>query len=278
MNYIDLHVHSTASDGTLTPIELVDYAISIGQKAIAITDHDTVNGLKEAIEYSKDKDIKIIPGVELSTEYNNKDIHMLGLFIDYNNKAFINKLNHFNQLRMDRNNKMCELLSNLGFNISLDKMYEKFGDTIITRAHFARYLLDNNYISSMKEAFDKYLSDGCPCYVPKVKCSPYEAIEIIKNANGFPVLAHPLLYNYSLSELDSLVKSFKNSGLIGIEAIYSLNEGDDESNMIRLAQKYDLFITGGSDFHGSNKPDIDLGTGKGNLKIPYSLLNPFLHI
>lgn len=275
MKYIDLHVHSNASDGTFSPTQLVEYAADKHLSSFALTDHDTVSGIDEAIKASDSYGIQVIPGVELSTDYRNCDVHILGLFIDYKDKTFLDKLKHFNNLRATRNEKMCELLQQEGFDISVSKLYQKFGNTVLTRAHFARYLFDKNYISSMGEAFDKYISCGCPCYVPKVKCTPIEAIEIIRKAKGVPVLAHPLLYNFTSHELEELIILLKNAGLKGIEAIYSLNEGDDEKNMINLAKKYDLIITGGSDFHGTNKTDIDLGVGRGNLLIPASLLEQF---
>lgn len=275
MKYIDLHVHSNASDGTYTPKQLVKYALQKQLSAFALTDHDTIYGIEEAVNAAADSPLKVIPGVELSTTYYDLDVHILGLFIDYTSESLINQLNELNNLRTKRNALMCDLLSTEGFDISLSKMYKKFGDTVITRAHFARYLLDTGYISSLKEAFDKYIGKDCRCYVPKVKCTPKEAIEIILNSNGIPVLAHPLLYHLSNEELEELIVFLKNSGLVGIEAIYSLNEGTDEENMLLLAQKYNLKVTGGSDFHGKNKPDIDLGVGKGNLRIPSSLLEQF---
>lgn len=275
MEYIDLHVHSNASDGTFTPTQLVEYAANKHLSAFALTDHDTVSGIDEAIDAANTYDIQIIPGVELSTAYNNRDVHILGIFVDYHYKPFLEKLKDFNNLRANRNQKMCELLQKEGFDISITQLDEKFGDTVLTRAHFARYLLDKGYITSMKEAFDKYISSGCPCYVPKVKCTPFEAIDIILNAKGVPVLAHPLLYDFTDSELEQLIIQLKESGLMGIEAIYSLNDAQDEANMLALAEKYNLMITGGSDFHGTNKTDIDLGVGKGNLRIPISLLKQF---
>jgi predicted metal-dependent phosphoesterase TrpH len=275
MKYIDLHVHSVASDGTFTPTKLVEYAASKQLSAFALTDHDTVAGIEEAVKAAAFYHIQIIPGVELSTDYKNCDVHILGLYIDYTDKTFLEKLEYFNDLRAKRNEKMCTLLQNEGFTITLSKLYDIFGKTVLTRAHFARYLFDMGYISSMKEAFDKYLSSGCPCYVPRVKCTPYEAIEIIRSAKGIPVLAHPLLYNLTDSELEELVSSLTRSGLKGLEAIYSLNTKQEEAKMLALAQKYNLFVTGGSDFHGDNKPDIDLGVGKGTLRIPFSLLEQF---
>jgi predicted metal-dependent phosphoesterase TrpH len=275
MEYIDLHVHSNASDGTFTPTSLVEYAIQKNLSAFALTDHDTVAGIDEAIKAAASYKLQVIPGVELSTDYNHHDVHILGLFIDYKNPLFLDKLKELNHIREKRNDAMCALFQKEGFDISMDQMIKKFGDTVMTRAHFARYLLDKGDVSSMEEAFDKYLSAGCPCYVPKRKCTPAEAIEIIQKANGFPILAHPLLYHLTMDELEQLILQLKASGLKGIEAIYSLNENQDEANMLALAKKHNLIITGGSDFHGENKRDIDLLVGRGNLRIPASLLEQF---
>ncbi|MFA9377353.1 MAG: PHP domain-containing protein [Lachnotalea sp.] len=275
MKYIDLHVHSNASDGTFTPTELVVHAAHKHLSAFALTDHDSISGITEAINAANSYEIQIIPGVELSTAYKSNDVHILGLFIDYTDKAFLQKLQYFNDLRATRNEQMCTLLVQEGFDISPALLADKFGNTVLTRAHIARYLFDKGYISSMKEAFDKYISSGGSCYVPKVKCSPLEAIKIILDAKGFPILAHPLLYNFTDSELNELILLLKESGLKGIEAIYSLNENQDEANMLALGHKYNLIITGGSDFHGLNKPHIDLGVGMGNLRIPSSLLKQF---
>lgn len=272
MKYIDLHVHSNESDGTFSPTQLVEYALEKKLVAFALTDHDTVNGIKEAVNAASHCPLQVIPGIELSTAYQNRDVHILGLFIDYTSELLINQLNELNILRTNRNKTMCELLQKEGFDISTDQMYHKFGNSIITRAHFARYLLDKGYISSIDEAFDKYLSEGCRCYVPKIKYTPKEAIDLIRKANGIPVLAHPLLYHFSNQELEELIIFLKKAGLIGIEAIYSLNKSQDEKNMLALAHKYNLKVTGGSDFHGKNKPNIDLGVGKGNLRVPSSLL------
>lgn len=273
--YIDLHVHSNYSDGTFSPKELIEYALKKELYAIALTDHDTVMGIKEAKEACEGKNIKLIPGVELSTEYNGKDIHMLGLFIDYTNKEMLDSLEHFNTLRQNRNIKMCELLFNEGIDISMSKLDDAFKGAVLTRAHFARYMLDNGYVKSMDEAFEKYLKEGCPCYVPKVKISPYQAINLIKQANGIPIIAHPMLYHFSYEALEELICNFKEAGLEGIEAIYTLHSPAEEEYLISLAKKYNLFISGGSDFHGKNKPRTDLGTGHGNLLVPASLLEQF---
>lgn len=277
MKYIDLHVHSHASDGTDSPSELVNKAANLGLAAFALTDHDTIQGVEEAITAakqwkSKGKEVRIIPGIELSVSYNGSDIHMLGLFIDYKNKIFCKTLNNIKDERERRNEKMANNLAKAGINISIAKLKQVDKDSVITRAHFAKYLVQLGVVKTNQEAFQKYLSSDGPYYVPREYLSPKEGIDLIKMAGGVPVLAHPLLYKLSDSELDKLIRTLKEDGLIGIETIYSMNTGFDEGYIKKFVNKYDLLITGGSDYHGAVKPLIELGVGKGNLKIPYSLL------
>lgn len=265
---VDLHVHSTASDGTYTPAELVAYATEKKITAFALTDHDTVAGLDEAMDAAVGSSVEVIPGIEFSTEYNGKDIHIVGLNIDYKNPFFTEKLTQFIRSRDTRNEKMCELLTNFGMKITLPELSERFPDSVITRAHFARFLLEHNYISKIETAFEKYIGDNCPCYVPREKVNPVQAIRLIREAGGIPVLAHPPLYKLPADALEELVAALSKQGLLGIEAIYSTYNRADENQMRLLAKRYQLGISGGSDFHGKNKPYIDLGVGRGNLKVP----------
>lgn len=273
MDYIDLHVHSTASDGTFTPSELVAYALKKGLKAFALTDHDSIDGLLEAEEAAAGTALELAAGIEFSTEYQGKDIHILGLCLNWRQKGFNDSLRFFKEERQNRNREMAERLRRLeGMDISLERLEEAFPGAVITRAHFAKYLFEKNYVRDIRDAFSLYIGDSCPCFVPRNKISPTDAIELILKADGIPVLAHPLLYPMAEHQLDSLVKGLKSHGLQGLEAIYSSNCGLDETNMRRLARKYQLKISGGSDFHGSIKPHIDIGVGRGNLKIPYEIL------
>lgn len=288
MSIVDLHVHSTKSDGTLTPTELVDYAREKKLKAFALTDHDTIDGLEEAMEYAermrkqavKDGTIssrnpvpEVIPGIEFSTEYQGKDIHIVGLYIDYKNPFFLNHLQGFLDSRTLRNQKMCARLQEAGIDITYEALLQEFPDSVITRAHYAKYMLQHGYIKSLKEAFDRYVGDNCPCYVPREKVTPAQAVELILAADGIPILAHPVLYRMSDARLDSLVAELKEAGLIGIEAIYSTYTAGEERRMRGLAQKYHLLISGGSDFHGSNKPGLDLGKGYGKLIVQGGVLS-----
>lgn len=271
---VDLHVHSTRSDGTYSPRELVDYALEKGLSAFALTDHDTVDGLTEAIEYADSLRAvhgeavpEVIPGIEFSTEYEGRDIHIVGLYIDYKNPDFTAYLQNFIDSRTLRNHKMCKLLSDAGIAISYEALLKEFPNSVITRAHYAKYMLNHGYIKSMQEAFERYVGDHCPYYVPREKVTPAQAVELISKAGGVPILAHPILYRMSEQRLDALTAQLKDCGLMGIEAIYSTYKPCEERQIRALAAKYDLLISGGSDFHGTNKPGIDLGSGLGKLYV-----------
>lgn len=270
--YIDLHVHSSCSDGTYTPTQLVDYAIKKGLRAIALTDHDTTDGISEAIDAAHHTSLTIIPGIELSAAYQGKDIHILGFNIDPDNLHFQERLKTFQKARDQRNRTVIQRMQEHGLRITWEDMIKNFPDSVWTRAHFARFLTETGQVHTLAEAFNRFLGDHAPCFVPRKMISPFEAIQLIHEGGGKAVLAHPLLYHLSKDQLEELTTLLTNAGLDGIEAIYSTNRGMDETNLRLLAKKHGLFITGGSDFHGSNKPSIDLGCGKGNLKIPASLL------
>lgn len=269
---IDLHTHSTESDGTLTPEELMQLAADSGLSAIALTDHDTVGGLKKAKPAARVLGIELVPGIELSTDYNGTEVHMLGFYIDDTNPAFLAKLQEFIDSRDVRNEKMAFLLQKEGFDITLEKLYQEYPESVITRAHFARYLVEHGFIKDRDTVFRKYLGDNCRCYVPREKITPFEAIDLIRLGGGLAFFAHPVLCHMNHDRLRFFVRDLKEAGLTGMEAIYSMNTPGDERNMKKLAAEFDLLISGGSDFHGENKPYIHLGTGKGNLRIPESIL------
>lgn len=277
MKYIDLHVHSIYSDGTCTPEELVELAIRNDLVAFALTDHDTVEGVEYALKAAAERHIQVIPGVELSCEYEispsrKKEIHILGYNLDHKQPELCGTLEAVARERDDRNRKMCENLSRDGYPIDYESLMERFGNTIVTRAHFARFLLEKGAIPSIDSAFKKILAQDGPYFVMRKYLTPQRGIELIKKAGGIPVLAHPLLYKMSVTELHNLLTELKSYGLRGIEAMYSRNRGNDEAFVRKLASEYDLFITGGTDFHGSNKPDLEIGRGEGNLRVPVMLL------
>lgn len=277
MQYIDLHVHSCYSDGTMTPKELVDLAIDSNLVAMALTDHDTVDGVAEAVAAAEDKNIRVIPGVEVSCEYTispsrKKEIHILGYNLDYTQPELVETLSEVAKERDNRNRRMCENLNAAGFPIDYESLTARFDGMILTRAHFARFLMEKGAIPSIDFAFKKILAQDGPYFVSRKYLTPQSGIELIKKAEGIPVLAHPLLYKMSVTELHQLLEELKSYGLCGIEAMYSRNRGNDEAFVRKLAQDFDLFITGGTDFHGTNKPDLELGRGEGNLRVPVMLL------
>ncbi len=277
MKYIDLHVHSVFSDGTYTPAELVDRAIDQDLVALAITDHDTIDGVEQAMVAGEEKHIQVIPGVEISCEYQitpqrKKEIHILGYQLDWKQQKLRDVLADVAKERDDRNQKMCENLNKAGFPIDYESLKARFGNTILTRAHFARFLLEKGAIPSIDAAFKEILAEDGPYFVVRKYLTPKEGIDLIKGAGGIPVLAHPLLYKMSVSELHALLTELKGYGLRGIEAMYSRNRGNDEAFVRKLASEYDLIITGGTDYHGANKPDLEIGSGEGNLRVPVMLL------
>ena len=272
MKIVDLHVHSNKSDGTCSPSELVDLAIQKGLSAFALTDHDTTAGLDEAIEYAKDRDIEVVPGIEFSTEYQGRDIHVLGLAIDYKAPVFADRLQAFVDSRIGRNRKMCRNLTEAGIDISYEKLLAAYPGAVLTRAHYARHLLDHGYVKSLPEAFERYVGDHCPYFVPREKVTPVQAVQLIRQAKGIPVLAHPTLYHMGKDALQKLVSSLTEAGLVGLEAVYSTYSAGEEREMRQLALRNGLLISGGSDFHGSNKPGLELATGyHGKLVIPYDI-------
>lgn len=269
---IDLHVHSTASDGTFTPTELVAEAKRCGLSAFALTDHDTVDGISEALAAGEASGLEVIPGVELSTEYNETEIHVVGLFIDPANTELQAELAKFRDNRDNRNLKMIEKLQEEGFRITAEDLYRLNPDTVVARPHIARYLVDSGQVKDLKTVFDKYIGDGCKCYVDRYKITPMQAVALIHQAGGLAILAHPCLYNMKRAELTAMIEELVAAGLNGIEAVYSCNHGSDEKDFRAMAEKYHLLLSGGSDFHGANKPYIHLGTGKGTMSVPHEFL------
>lgn len=281
---VDLHVHSSYSDGSFSPKELVEYALNHNISAFALTDHDTVSGLDEAISHAEmlsgkvcaanpaGNTVEVISGIEFSTEYEGRDIHVVGLFIDYKSEHFQNYITSFVESREIRNEKMCRLLKEHGIDITYDKLKEAFPDAVITRAHYARFLTDNGYTGSMKEAFERYVGDYAPCFVPREKVTPMQAVRLIREASGIPVLAHPTLYRMNSARLEQLVRELKTAGLLAIEGIYSTYGPTETREIHAIADKYGLAVSGGSDFHGSNKPGLQFGTGYGRLYIHEEVL------
>ena len=235
MSPIDLHTHSTKSDGTFSPEELIRYAQAKGLSAIALTDHDTADGIEEALKTaqilreeaqvpsgsSSPAVPDVIPGVELSTQYRGRDIHVVGLFIDWRNSGFNTRLREFADARIYRNQKMCRLLTEGGYPVNYEELLSFFPDTVVTRAHFAQYMLEKGFISSIDEAFRKLIGDDCPFFVPREKISPQDGVSFLLQYGAVPVLAHPLQYKMSDDQLCELLASLCGYGLSGIEVYYA---------------------------------------------------------
>ena len=273
MKTVDLHVHSSYSDGTLTPTELVILAKKQNLSAMALTDHDTIVGVREAIDAGVAHDLEIIPGIELSSSYGAKEIHIVGLFVDYKDRQFNESLENLRDIRTERNLKIIKKFKDLGIEISFDEMQQLYGNAVVTRAHFADYLLLKGYIKNRNEAFERYIGENGPCFMPREKLTPEQTIKLVLDAGGVPVLAHPTLYHLGNSEMNKLLLYLCRSGLKGIEAMYSTYSMGEELQMRKLAKENHLIISGGSDYHGGNKPYINLGTGRGRLAIPYDVLD-----
>lgn len=267
MKLIDLHVHSTASDGSLTPTEVVNRAAGLGLTAMALTDHDTVSGIDEALKAAKDLDMEVIPGIEVSCIYKEKEIHILGLYIDHKKPELLSFLKEAYQKRYDRNMEMLAAFNKDGFEITVEDLHCGNPKTVITRAHFARALLKRGYVSSVDQAFRKYLNPDRPYYRSRELISPEEVLNALQTAGGFPVLAHPLQYKLGWAGTEELVSMLKEHGLCGLECFHSSNNQDESGKLRKLAKKYALAPTGGSDFHGAAKPDIEIGSGRGGLRV-----------
>lgn len=268
---IDLHTHSTASDGSMSPRELVRHAKESGLSAIAITDHDTIDGVEEALDEGAKLGIEVLAGVEVSVDFE-PEMHILGYFFGSNYKNIAPTLVKLKKSRDERNPKMVEKLKSLGFDITMEEVQAEAKGNIVARPHMASVLFKKGYVKSIREAFDKYIAEGKPAFVKKEKMSPEECIETIKNAGGIPVIAHPIYLNLTLSKLDNLVERLKKAGLKGIETYYVEHSKEDVGNLLRIAIKHDIVPTGGSDFHGTFKPDINIGVGRGNLIVPYQVI------
>jgi len=269
---IDLHTHTIASDGTCSPTEVVKLALQKNLSAIAISDHDSISGIEEAMAAVSNTPLEIIPAIELACDYNDKEIHMLGYFIDYTQDDFIGKLRELKSARFQRNLKMLEHLQKDGYHITLEQVQNGNPNAAVTRGNFAKALVDNGYANSIREAFDHFLCDHSKYYIKITHISCPEGIDMIQKAEGIPVLAHPFLYGFTIQELERLIVSLKRAGLKGLEVYHPTNDSEKRAQLKFLTDKYDLLPTGGSDFHGTNKKGIELGTGKGNMAVPYSLL------
>lgn len=270
MSCIDLHVHTTASDGTYTPAEVVELAHKTGLAAIAITDHDTVSGYAEAARRGAELGVEIVPGIEISTKYGSS-IHMLGYYIDMQSEGLHHILDWIVEDRDARARKMAELMAADGLPVSFDIMKERYGE-VIGRPHFANMLVELGLARDVQDAFDRYVEKGQRYYVGRTILPIERAIGLIIKAGGVPVLAHPFQYKRDDAGLRELIEYCMQHGLRGMECYYTGYTPEQSAYLASLADEYGLIKTGGSDFHGENKKHILLGRGLGKLEVPYSLL------
>lgn len=263
MRFADLHLHTIFSDGTYTPLELVYECEKTGLAAIAIVDHDTVDAIEPTIEIAKTKDIEVLSGIELSAEYNGLEVHILGYLIDCKNPILKERLNNLRKIRIERIYKIIGKLKDIGISLEPQTVFDIAKSGTVGRLHIARALVKEGRVSSIVEAFQKYIGDKCPAFVLGFRFSPKEAIRLIREVGGIPVLAHP----YSLNNNDLIIEFIKY-GLMGLEVYYPEHSQSMVNFYLSLAEKYDLLVTGGSDCHGTVKPEVKVGC----VKIPYELV------
>ncbi len=268
---IDLHVHTTASDGTFTPSDVVLLGNRIGLAAMAITDHDTVCGVEEAVNKAKEVDLELVPGVEISVGETD-NVHIIGLFVDHKNKRLLQNIDMLSTYRRLRNEEMILNIQKEGFDISYEKIQSSMNTVNMGRLHIAHYMQKNGMANDYRKVFKKYLVPGVKTFVPMKHISEEEGIQTILESGGIPVLAHINYLKQNDDELEDTVKRLMGYGLMGIETFYSGYNKATEDIAHKLCKKYDLIKSGGTDFHGTRRPGVYLGTGRGNLAIPYEYL------
>jgi predicted metal-dependent phosphoesterase TrpH len=252
----DLHIHSTASDGKLTPADVVREAAGRGLSFIALADHDNIDGIAPAqAAASTFPGLKVIPGVEISTDVAEGEVHVLGYFIDYTDPEFNAALDRFKNSRLQRGQKMVAKLEKLGIHLDWQRVLEIAGTSTIGRPHIAQAMLEKGYITSFKQAFNEYLGHNRPAYVERDKMTPKEAVELIIKAGGLPVLAHPL----TLPDPEAMTQELKAGGLVGLEAYYNGYTPEEISRLLTLAHRHKLIVTGGSDYHGLDSTETAIG-------------------
>ncbi len=273
MKRIDLHTHSLCSDGAQTPTDVVRTAAEAGLSAIALSDHDCITGVQEAMDAGKALGVEVIPAVELSAQ-SDTELHILGYFIDIHNKKLQDAMAYALQVRDERQEETCRKLNEQGFSITMEEARaEAHGNPVLCRAHFAQIMVRKGYAESVKDAFNRYLSVGCYAYSNRQALTATEAVSLIHEAGGIAVAAHLHLIKMPDDALKEYLRSLIPYGLDGIEGYYTDYTPDMEVRYRAMAKELGLTISGGTDYHGANKPHIAIGKGKGNLEIPYSVLD-----
>lgn len=272
---IDLHSHTTASDGSMSPEELVQHALRTELSTLAVTDHDTVAGLAAAATAAGECGIEFVPGVEVSVDYSGGELHLLGYFLDYEHPEFLSRLTYLQENRFNRNQVMLRKMHEAGFLLSMAEVEAEAGGGQIGRPHMAQALVKKGYVATVQQAFDEYLADGKPLHVPKVKLDPAGAIDLVHLAGGAAVVAHPKYLGFAdESALRAELERLCSFGLDGLECFYSQHSEEETRLYLKLAREYDLVVTAGSDFHGGSKPDVPLGVVYRGAGGPDELVEP----
>ena len=272
MDFVDLHVHSNASDGTFSPSQVVELAKNAGLDAFALADHDTTAGVPEALEKGRDLNIEVIPGIEVSSSFDGTEIHILGLFVNSDDPVLAAMLEKMRISRDRRNEKMLENLAADGISFTKEELCGDNPDTIITRAHIAHALVAKGICSGMDQAFKKYLQYGGRYCPQKEHLSPEEVVKTLISNGAFVALAHPFQYKFGDKKTEELIAHMADLGMKGLEVYHSSNNKLESMKLQEMAVRHHLLPTGGSDFHGGNKPDISIGTGRGGLRVSSLLL------
>ena len=270
---IDLHLHSTYSDGTMTPSQLVKLAASTGLSAVSITDHDTVSGTDEALDEGKRCSLEVVPGLEISVAHKGMNLHLLGYYFDWHDGRLAETLEMLQTSRAVRNRKIVSKLQEMGISLSEEELQKEAGEGVAGRPHFARLLVKKNIVKTNEQAFAHYLKAGRCAYVSRFVLEIREAIALLHDAGGFAVVAHPLQLPCTLTELSGIVRELKYLGIDGLETYYPTQRGDGFKKIRALAQQYQLLETGGSDYHGDTRKGTSIAGAAKNFLVPDELMN-----
>lgn len=271
---VDLHTHSTASDGSETPTRIVELAAGAGLGAVALTDHDTVEGVAEARSAAARAGIDLVPGVELSLHYDRGGMHLLVLFLQPGEGPLQNRLHDLREGRSVRNLKIIELLNGAGMELTIEEVLAEAGEGSVGRPHIAAVMMEKGYVPDIRTAFDRWLATGRPCYVGRERLEAREAISLARESGGVPILAHPHTLGITTAPaMAELLSRLRRAGLVGLESYYSSYRRHERDGYAALAKRFDLVPSGGSDFHGRYKPGLQLGSGYGDLVVDGSVLD-----
>lgn len=270
---IDLHVHSTFSDGTNTPEELVELAAKVGITSLALTDHDGMLGIDRFLEACRIHGVRGVPGVEISVDFKGGTMHMLGYFLNHKDDKVEAALSRIRDGREERNQLILERLNKLGFAVSWEEVAKLAKEDVVGRPHFAQVLIEKGYVKKKEDAFDHYLGKGKPAYVDRFRLTVEESVALIRGAGGVPVLAHPFTLDLGRRRMRVLLAELVAQGLQGIEAYYAEHSHDQQRFCLSQARELGLAVSGGSDFHGAMNPNCRLGIGFGSLKVPDELVD-----